>query len=217
MPSAEEILVQMQGICREGKAFSPFIRLVLVALVIFFIRRKRIHAAFLATFVSIALLASSLMSIGFEDYANQASLLNFAVLFAVGLLWGREALTLPKNPRFSLPAVIIAGLFGLAAFFYPYFTEGILETVLFAPLGIAPCPTLLAAVAAIIASRRSYSYFTVIPTWVVTALFGAGGALYLGIAMDWFLVAAVPVSVCFYLLTPKEDKRKTSKRFKRRH
>jgi len=213
MPSAEEILRQLQGVCQEGRTFSPFIRLVFLALVAIFIWKRKLYPAYLAAFVALVVTGAAMISISFREYPN---LFNFAVLFPVGLLWGREALILPPRPKISLIRLAAASALGLVAFFYPHFTDSVWGAVFFAPVGLAPCPTLMAAVAAIILTKRSYSLYAGVPTWVAALFYGLVGVFYLGVRADWVLVVAAPVSACLYFLSPAEAPPSRTKRSKRR-
>ena len=110
-----------------------------------------------------------------------------------------------------LPAVI----FGACAFFYPHFVDGLKGAILFAPVGMAPAATLLAATAAVTLCPRSFTLLAVVPTWVAGALVAVVGVFFLGVKVDFLLVAAVAASMAVYFSTsaPKVSKRK---RFKRR-
>ncbi len=206
MPEAAKILENLQAIVDQGRVLSPVVRLCLVALVVLFFRKRRLYATWIATFVAFAAVATSLMAVGFVKYINLA---DFAPLFVLGLLWGREALTFPPNPKNSKIRLLAAAPFVLAALFYPHFVKGFSGALLLAPLGVVPCPTLILANAAVIASGRTYSLYTVIPTWLLGAWFGLIGVFYLGVNVDFILLAAVPVSVSAFLLArPEKTKRR---------
>ena len=162
--------------------------------------------------MSLVLLGAGIMIIGFLE---SGLLVMFPFLFVLGLLWGREALMLPPKPAYSRIRVIAAAAFGLVAFFYPYFTTGFWHTVLLAPIGVLPAPSILIALAAIIATRRSYSVYTVIPTWVLGAAFGLLGVFYIEKPIDSVLLAAVAASIAAYYTSPGEAPRHKSKKIKR--
>ncbi len=214
MPDAETIIEHLKLVAGQPRGLSPIIRLALLALVALCIYRRRIYSTYIAIFVGGALLSAAMLAIAFRRNPN---LVTFGVLFIVSLAWGREAMTLPPRPRFSRAGVAAAAVFGLFALFYWHFTDGVAGAILFAPLGLVPCPTLIAANAAIMATRRSFSIYAVVPTWVAGLFYGLVGTLYLGVALDWVLVAAVAASAAFYFASPAEEKRPRGRKFKRRH
>ena len=213
MPDAAEILRVLQAIVDQGKSASPPVRLVVVALVVLFAARRRVSSAILAGFIAVILIAAATLAVIFEDSTN---LFVFMVLFPLGLIWGREALILPPDARPKPARIAVACALALTAFFYPHFVDGALGTVLFAPLGIVPCPTLIFACAGIVASERLYSLVSIISTWAVSAFFGVVGVFYLGVKADWILIAAVPVSAAAYFLAAPQTRQKR-KRLRRRH
>lgn len=200
-PSTDSILTQLNEAARQGMALSPFFRLALIILILVSIRKKRLLSDYLAGYVGLGIMAAGVMAVSFE---GKTSLFTFVVLFPLGLLWGREALTLPSRPRPSALPIAVSGLFAAYAVFYPHFTSGVMGPILFAPLGMVPCPSLALALAAIMATGRGYSLYTVIPTWVIAAFYGAVGIFHLGVAVDWGLVAAVAVSLAMYLTAEAE-------------
>jgi len=212
MPGAEEILNKLTAIVQQGMAFSPFIRVILLVLVGWCIAKRRVLTGYLAAYAGLVATAASVMAIGFED---QELALTFFLLFPLGLLWGREALLLPPNMKAGPVRISIAAIFGLFAFFYPEFVEGVRGAVLSAPLGIVPCPTLVLLLSVVMLTGRAYGLYTVVPTWVVAAFYGVVGVFYLGVKVDWVLLAALVVSVVLYFATRRE-KRPKGKRFKRK-
>ncbi len=202
----------------KGAVFSPLARLLLLGLVAFCIKRRRIYVEFLAAYIGLMLIAAGTMAIGFQESAYH---LIFAILFPLGLLWGRESLVLPPRPRFSWFYVGAAAALGLVAFFYPYYTKGFWGAVLFAPVGVLPASSLVLAQCAIIATRRSYSLYTVIPTWAVGAVFAAAGLLSVDkpspvhAALDWVLMACVAASIALYFSSPATEPERKSKKLKR--
>lgn len=211
MPDAAQILTDLQAIVNQGRTFSPFIRFVLLALVGLFIYKRRIWAGWLAVYAAVLMLAVAAMSVAFEDHFLAVPMVIFGLL---GVLWGREALTLPPRARWSGVRAGLAVVVGLCAFFYPHFVEGAWGAVLFAPLGVLPCPTLIFANAAVIAAGRSYQVYTVLPTWIMGAFFGLVGVFYLGVAVDWMLVGAAVVSAAAWL-SAKEPQPRAGKRARR--
>jgi hypothetical protein len=196
-------------------ALSPFFRLILVALVVISIRKRRLLSDYLAGYVGLALMATGIVAVTFE---GKTSLFTFVVLFPLGLLWGREALTLPPKSRPGAWRIAVSGAFGAFALFYPHFTSGALGPLLFAPLGMVPCPTLALALAAIMATGRGYSLYTVIPTWVVAAFYGVVGVFYLRVIIDWGLIAAVVASLILYVAAKAEPESATrSKKLRKKH
>ncbi len=213
MPSADEILRKLTATVEQGLAFSPFIRVILLVLVGWCIARRRVLTGYLAAYAGLLATAASVMAIGFEE---QETPLTFFLLFPLGLLWGREALLLPPNMKAGPVRIAIASLFGLFAFFYPEFVEGVRGVILSAPLGIVPCPTLVLLLSAVMLTGRAYGFYTVIPTWVVAAFYGVVGVFHLGMKVDWVLLAALVVSVVLYFSTSSNQKRPRGKRFKRK-
>lgn len=212
MPSAEQILQTLQAIVREGRSLSPILRILFVVLVVFFVLKRRVLAAYLAAYVALVLVAAAAMGIVFENHPN---VVFFALLFPAGLVWGREALTPVPNPANSPVRFALAGLFALGGLFYPHFVEGVGGVIAFAPVGIVACPTLVLAHAALIATGRTYSLYAAISTWVLGAFFGLVGVFYLQVKPDWMLVAAVPVSVALYFAS-KRPRARRRRRIKRR-
>jgi len=200
----------------SGALFGSLMRLMLIGLVVICVARKKIYTEWIAAYVGLLLIGAGIMTVGFKEYTSP---LMFFILFAVGLLWGREALVLPPRPRSKKPYLVIAGVFTLIAFFYPcYVTDkwgAILGPLLIAPMGVLPVPSLIIPQAALIATRRTYSLYTAIPTWVVGALFGLLGVFYLHKPLDFVLLAAVAVSVIVYVLAPGDEGRHRSKKLKR--
>lgn len=195
MPDAVWIRDNLQAVVEESGSASIFIRIVILALVGFFLARRKIASPFLAALVGALSVTVALMSVVFEEQGNPVV---FAMFFALGLVWGREALVIPREVRPAPARLILACAFGLAAFFYPHFVEGVWGAVLFAPVGVIPCPTLILACAALLATGRSFSLLAAAPTWVLGALFGALGVFYLGVKADWILIAAVAASIAAY-------------------
>ncbi len=212
MPDAAAILETLQRIVDQGKGASPFVRVLTIALVVFFVGRRRVSSAILAGFIAVILVTAATLAVVFED----TDLLVFAVLFPLGLIWGREALILPADARPKPLRIAVASVLGLAAFFYPRFVEGAIGVILLAPLGIVPCPTLIFACAGIVVSQRSFSLLSVISTWVVSAFFGVVGVFYLDVKLDWILTAAVPISIAAYFMAAPQTGEKR-KRLRRRH
>lgn len=214
MPSVQWIEEHLKAVASQGMALSPIVRLLLVILIVFCVLRRKIYSEYIAAYTGLILLAASMLAVSSMDYPDPVTL---GILFVLALLWGREALILPAHPKPSAARIAVAAAFGLAASFYPDFADGPLGPVLFAPLAIIPCPTLIAAQAAVMATRRSYDLVTVIPTWVVGLFYGLMGVFYLDVRFDWVLVAAVPVSIGLYFLSSKEKPRKVSKKLKKHH
>ena len=212
--STDSILNQMREITAQGKGISPLFRLALVALVVISVRKKRVLADYLAGYAGLARLGAGVVAVALESKPN---LFNFIVLFPLGLLWGREALALPPKPRPGLVRIILSAAFGLFALFYPRFNDGVADAVLFAPLGMVPSPSLVLALGLVILTKRAYTLYTVIPTWIVGAFYGAFGVFYLGVDMDWGLLAAAPVSVIAYIASGRDQEHPKGKRFKRKH
>ena len=214
MPDAAQILGKLEGIAHEGAAFSPFVRLMLVALIVLCFVRKKLLADWFAGYVGLTLLSASIMGMGFE---GKQILFIFFTLAPVGLMWGREALIMPPRPRAGVARIAVASVIALAGFFYPHFVNGPVGALLFAPVGILPCPTLIIACAAIILTGRSYSLYAVVPTWVLGAFYGSVGIFHLRVAVDWALLAAVAASIVSYILSYSGDDRPKGKRFRRKH
>ena len=137
------------------------------------------------------------------------------MLFSLALVWGREGLVLPENFRPSSVRLASAGVVTAAGFFYPHFTEGATGVVFFAPLGTIPAPALILALAALVATGRSYSIYAAAGTWAVGGVFGLAGVFFLGARADWILVAAVPVSIIAYFAV-KRPQTRGGRRFKRK-
>ncbi len=211
---ADEILGSLQFVVDQARALSPVIRLLFLALVAASLVKGRVLTAFLATFVALICITTAALNVVFEENTN---LPLFTVFFVLGLFWGREALLLPADlkPRYRhlAPAVI----FGACAFFYPHFVDGLKGAILFAPVGIAPAATLLAATAAVTLCPRSFTLLAVVPTWVAGALLAGVGVFFLGVKVDFLLIAAVVTSMAVYFSTsaPKVSKRKRFKRKRR--
>ena len=204
MPEASEIISHLETVVGEARSASPLLRLMLLALVAFCVHHRRIYTVWFAAYAGAAFLAAAVINIAFEQSTNPFI---FVVLFAVGLLWGREALMLPERACFSAPRVALAVAVGLPAFFYPGFVDGVAGAVLFAPVGIIPCATTLLAAALIILCGRTLTLYTVVPTWVAAAFFGLVGVFYVGVAADWFLVAGTVLSAAAYLLSSPPARR----------
>ncbi len=213
MPDAQEILRILQGIVDQGKGGSPLIRLVVLTVAALFIIRRRVSNAALAGMLALLLVAAGTFAVVFEDYQ---SLVVFVVLFPLGLIWGREALTIPADTRPSAARIAGASVVALIALFYPHFVEGTLGVLLFGPLGMLPCPTLIFACAAIILSGRTFTLVSVITTWVVSLVFGAVGVFFLGVTVDWALLVAAPVSIAAYFSTKRPARRRVSRLRRRR-
>jgi hypothetical protein len=196
----------------KGGLFSVLLRLILIGFILVCVRRRKFYTEYLATFIALVLLGAGIMIIGFQE---SGILLFFPPLFVLGLLWGREALILPPHPKASSPFFYIGAAFGLAACFYPYFAPGLKYVILVPPLGVLPAPSILIALAAAIATRRTYSVYALIPTWVMGAVFGLLGVFYIHKPIDWILLAAVPVAMAAYYLSPTETPRHKSKKLKR--
>jgi|GEM_PF-1799804 len=214
IPKAEEILQHLTTIATQSMAFALFIRLTLLGLLAVSVARRRVLVEYLAGYVGFVLVAASIAAIGYYD--KTTNLFTFVVLFPLGLLWGREALVSPPRPRPGALRIAVASALGLFAFFYPHFVKPPWEVLAFAPLGIVPCPTLALALAAVILTKRSYTLYGVLPTWIVAAFYGVVGVFYLEVGVDWALLAAVAVSVVFYLAGKSDDTRRKGKRFKRK-
>jgi len=195
MPEAAWIRENLQSIVDQARSASPFIRLLILALVALCVMRGKVVTSLLAGLVGAVCITAAVMSVAFEDQAN---VFIFLVFFVLGLLWGVQALSLPGAVRPRPRQVVPACAFGLAAFFYPHFVEGVNGAVLFAPVGIVPCPTLILASAAVMAAGRALSLRVAASTWAAGALFGGLGVFYLGVKVDWILIAAVPVSAVVY-------------------
>jgi hypothetical protein len=213
MPDAAAIIKHLSAVAEQGMSFSPFVRLLLVTIIVLSIIRKRLFVAFLAGYLGLALVAASVMAVAFENTQN---LFIFFTLAPAGLLWGREALVLPPKPRLGAGRIALAAAVGLSGFFYPHFVKGITGAILFAPVGILPCPTLLVALAVIIAGKRGYTLYAVIATWALGAMYGAVGVFYLGVRADWALLAAVPVSIAAYFFATADEGQPRGKRFRRK-
>jgi len=217
MPSTDSILKQLTTVVNEGAVFSPFVRLLLVGLVIWCILERRVLATYIAAYVGLVIMAAGMMAIGFP-----MDIFTFLVLFSIGLLWGREALLLPPPPRAGRARIAVAAAFALCAVFYPHFVKSVtgfkvLDVILFAPLGMLPSPTLLFAMAAIILTKRAHTLYALVPTWAAGALFGGVGVFYLGVSADWVLLAGTAVSIVSYLTAEKSEPRPKGHRFKRKH
>ncbi|MHC4713577.1 MAG: hypothetical protein ACYTAN_09965 [Planctomycetota bacterium] len=213
MPDAQEILRILQGIVDQGRSAAPLIRLVILAVAALFVLRRRVFSAVLAGVLALLLVAAGTFSLVFEDHQSLAV---FAVLFPLGLIWGREALNLPSDTKPSAARVTAASVVGLVALFYPHFAEGPLGVLLLGPLGVLPCPTLIFACAAVILSGRTFTLVSVITTWVVSLSFGAAGVFYLGLKVDWALLVAVPVSIAAYFSAKRPTRRRASRLRRRR-
>lgn len=214
MPLADEILGDLQFIVQEAWAVSPVVRLPLLALVAASLVKGRVLTAFLSTFVALICITTAALNVVFEENAN---LPLFAVFFALGVVWGREALLLPADFKPRYRHLAAAAIFGGCAFFYPHFVDGVRGAILFAPLGMVPAATLLAATAAVALCPRSFTLLAVVPTWTAGALLAAAGVFFLGVKVDFLLIAAVTASIAIYFSTPapREAKRRRVKRKRR--
>ncbi|MCD6404947.1 MAG: hypothetical protein J7M19_03900 [Planctomycetes bacterium] len=213
MLSAEDILENLSYVVDQGWVISPTLRLGFLVLVAFCVARRRILSGYVAIYVAITFVSVSVLSIGFQYHTSTVI---FIFIFPLGVLWGREALILPKNAAISAARLVPAAFLAVGALFYPHFVKGVTGVVLHSPLGVVPCATLILALAVITATGRTYGPYTVIPTMVIGALFGVVGIFYLGIKADWILVAAALVSLIAYYLSkpPKESRRRRMKRRK---
>lgn len=211
MPDATWIRGNLQAIVEQGGGASPLIRIVILALVGYCIARRKIASPFLAGLVGALSVTVAFMFVAFEEQGNPVI---FVIFLALGFVWGREALVIPFESRVSLQRIILACAFGLAAFFYPHFGQGVWGALLFAPVGIIPCPTLILACAALLATGRSFSLYAAVPTWVMGILFGALGVFYLGVKVDWILIVAVPASIAAYFTArvPVKPRRRRPRR-----
>lgn len=217
MPTAEAILRHLQGVVDEALLFSLIMRLMFVALVAILIVKRRVYPEYLAAFVALVMLSAGGLAVSFEENTNLAT---FALLMPLALLWGREALSFSPRPANWPLGIAAAGALTLFALFYPHFVyekRGVAGVLLFAPFGVAPCPSLIFAQAAIIATRRSYTLYVVIPTWLAGAFYGAVGVFYLKVEADIALLAAVAASVLAYALSAPLVEAHKGRKFKRRH
>ncbi len=211
MPQAEVILDNFHAVADMARGASLLIRLLIISLAGLFIMRGKIISPLLAALAGALCVAAAMISVVFEDRQN---LVIFALLFTVGLFWGREALTMPLETRPGRIHILLAGLAALWGLFYPQFVQGVAGPVLFAPVGLIPSPTLMVASAATIAAGRSFTLYAVVPTWIASAVFGIAGVFYLGVGVDWVLVAVVPVSIVAYFTSavPAQARRKRPRR-----
>ncbi len=202
-----------QYIVNQGMTFSPFVRIVFLALLALFVWKKKILPAYLAAYVGLACIAAAIMAIAFQYHTVIPT---FFVLFPVGLMWGRESLVMPPVTPVSKVRLSVAGALAVFAFFYPGFLSS-WKIAAFAPLGLLAAPTLVLASAAIIATGRAFSLYVAIPTWAATVCYGVIGVRYLDVKVDWALFAAAALSIASYLISGPAAVTHKGHKFKKKH
>ena len=126
--------------------------IIYIALILFFVLRfiGKIKAARIVRNVSVILLILSIIGNALY-YGNPFHLITFSVILIFFIIFQKKALkenenfaTDKQNDIKDIAIIIISAIFIFLGVFYPEFVEvSIPQYLLFAPVGIVPCPTLL--------------------------------------------------------------------------
>ena len=126
--------------------------IIYFALILFFVLRfiGKIKAARIVRNVSVILLILSIIGNALY-YGNPFHLITFSVILMFFIIFQKKALkenenfaTNKQNDIKDIAIIIISAIFIFLGVFYPEFVEvSIPQYLLFAPVGIVPCPTLL--------------------------------------------------------------------------
>lgn len=126
--------------------------IIYFALILFFVLRfiGKIKAARIVRNVSVILLILSIIGNALY-YGNPFHLITFSVTLIFFIIFQKKALkenenfaTNKQNDIKDIAIIIISAIFIFLGVFYPEFVEvSIPQYLLFAPVGIVPCPTLL--------------------------------------------------------------------------
>ncbi|HET9744713.1 MAG TPA: hypothetical protein VFP97_03305 [Chitinophagaceae bacterium] len=187
MPTREEILAGLTSLANEYSdiaiAWHIIILMLIAALFAGWKPRNRLMILLLSTlFLSVSVFA------GIENNVFNAAIFAFLVIMSIyttlgtgnGLIRGDRSW-----PDITGLSLIIFGLI------YPEFfqTDSFLEFAYAAPTGLVPCPTLCVLTGFALLYRGFGSV-----TWSLTVVaagifYGFFGVFYLGVNLDWFLVA----------------------------
>ena len=187
MPTKEEILAGLAGIANEYSDIAIAWHVILIIVI------AALFASWKPTNSSMILLVSSLlMSVslfaGLQRNFFNAVVFSFLVLMSIYSAIKSKAGVIQGDRSWPDIAGLVLIIVG---FIYPEFivTGSTLEYAYLAPTGLIPCPTL----SIVIGFALLYKGFMA-PNWSVaigiTGIFyGLFGVFYLGMYIDWFLVA----------------------------
>ncbi|HRI44261.1 MAG TPA: hypothetical protein PLL78_00015 [Fimbriimonadaceae bacterium] len=187
MPSAEQILEELTRVANQWTwlaiVWHAYFGLIVGALLLRW-RPGR--------FLMGVLLALPVLSVGVVAFAS-GNPFNGVIFTAAGLTLAALVLRLePIQVCFGSPAVVVTGCLLIAlGWVYPHFlkAESIWAYFYASPTGLIPCPTLLilSGFALVLGGLSSRSWTLILAS--IGTFYGLVGAVRLGVALDWALVA----------------------------
>lgn len=187
MPTPEEILNGLAYAANQFTTLSIIWHIILLFLVVLLIIGKKFNIKTIAALLGIFLLSAGVIAVYTHNPFN-------AVMFAIAaLLFGIYTLKFKPEPvGISWDVVPVIGLvMFLFGFIYPHFLEGSAFYKYFyaSPMGLIPCPTLLAFIGITLMLNGFNSKRWMITGAVFGLFYGIFGVLRLGVYLDVGLIA----------------------------
>ncbi len=201
MPTTEQILAGLARIANEWRGLAVFWHLFLGALAVALLAGVRPPRGLAAVLLAMPLLSAS--ALAWED----GNLFNGVVLLLTGAALIRLPGRLPPGTvRVGPPwAVGLGGLMVALGWVYPHFlaTDSFLPYLYAAPVGLLPCPTLLAVTGLALILRGLDCRPWSLTLGAVGLFYGLFGALRLGVVIDGTLILGAGALIALALGIPR--------------
>lgn len=187
--SYNEIVSMLEKIAREMRFFALVIHIVSILLLISGIFLKRIRNKLFTTFLLFLSLTATTTSIRYLVPPNILIFVTFFVLTLSAFRKGELSFSL-KNVK---PLDRTIGILSLVfAFYYLHWVDEplYLNAIIFSPMGILNCPTMLAFCGVLCFIDRKGSKYLEVFVGSITLFFGFLGTLCLGAYIDIVLIIA---------------------------
>lgn len=178
--------------------------IIYFALILFFVLRfiGKIKAARIVRNVSVILLILSIIGNALY-YGNPFHLITFSVILIFFIIFQKKALkenenfaTNKQNDIKDIAIIIISAIFIFLGVFYPEFVEiSIPQYLLFAPVGIVPCPTLLVILGFFNLTLTKSDKKTEIAFIILTCVYAIIGTFIFKVYLDITLILLVIFSI----------------------
>ncbi len=209
MPSAESILASVTKLANDWQwlavAFHVYFGLLIVLLAAVVGIGRRL------TGVLLAVPLASVSALAWVSMNPFTGLLIGAAVIALIVLSTRFS----AGPARLAPVPVVIAGFLLVAFgwVYPHFlnTQSFLPYLYSAPVGIAPCPTLISVIGMALALGAFDSRSWGIVLAAVGLFYGLFGTLRLGVGLDWALAAGAAGLLAWCLAAGKEPATKPAR------
>ena len=187
MPDAGELIDGLGRIANEWRPLAVFWHGYFAALVILLMAEFRPPSAVTGMLLSLPLLSVSVLAWVAANHFNGIVFALIGVVLIV-LSTGRKQDSAQPAPRWMTAAGMAMFVFGWV---YPHFLGAVSFIPYFysAPTGLIPCPTLSIIIGLALMQKGPVSRAWMTVLAVTGVFYGLMGAVYLGVVLDWVLLA----------------------------